>query len=180
MLARLARQVLVVSAAGLAVGAGLNAASSHGVSLLAPVYPASASATVCNDPAAAPERREHPRMPLDEALAACEACTAGFVDARGAAAFAHGHITGAFHLPPEGFEGRKVLDELRGFDTLVVYDDQANCELAQGVADRLVAAGFRDVRVLDGNWTAWEAVRGPSQAGACEACEHRSALRRPE
>lgn len=108
---------------------------------------------------------------LEEALASCDACNAGFVDARGAVAFAHGHVPGAIHLPPTGCGDTESLAPLRAFDTVIVYDDDAQLRLARGVADRLVTAGFDNVRVLEGSWAAWEAARGPAQAGACETCE---------
>lgn len=168
------RRFLVTCLVGGAVGLAVNAASPHPVRLSESVHPASASAAAtCTMPAAPVV---HPLMPLEQALAACAACSAGFVDARGAADFEAGHIPGAVHLPPENDEkGDEALAPLRAFDTIVVYDADAGCELAQGVADRLVAKGFRDVRLLEGSWTAWEAARGPAQAGACESCGHRSA-----
>lgn len=167
MLARLVAQSLAICVVGALIGLALNASSAHGVSLATPVYPAAASATVCTDPAGAPPPREHPFIPLEEAMA-CQDCNAGFVDARGRVAFAYGHVPGAFHLPPE--EVDRALEPLRAFDLLIVYDDDARCALAQGVADRLVAAGFKDVRLLEGSWTAWEAARGPAQTGACATC----------
>lgn len=182
MTARFVKQTLLLGVIGSAVGFALNATSSHGVSLTTPVYPTSASATVCADPEGTlPPPREHTMIALEEALTACDACTAGFVDARGAAAFAHGHVPGAIHLPPGGCGDAEtdVLAPLRAFDTLIVYDDDARLRLARGVADRLVAAGFDNVRVLEGSWAAWESARGPAQAGACQACEHTSSTRSP-
>lgn len=173
MLARLVAQTLALCVVGALIGVALNASSARGVSLSTPVYPASASATVCTDPAGAPPPRAHPFISIEEALASCDDCNAGFVDARGRVAFAQGHVPGAFHLPPE--EVDRTLEPLRAFDTLIVYDDDARCALAQGVADRLVAAGFEDVRLLEGSWTAWEAARGPAQAGACQACAAKGA-----
>src|SRR4051812_18443358 len=100
-LARLLRQTAAIVVAGACVGVLLNLTSPrpapHGVA----VHPASASATaVCSAPEAA-----HPKyrtMSQSEAIQACVACTVAFVDARGGAAFAQGHIPGALHLPPEG------------------------------------------------------------------------------
>ena len=110
-------------------------------------------------------------MPLAEAVSACAQCTVGFVDARGAAAFALGHIPGAVHLPPAGDPGEEgTLERLRQFQTLVVYDEGGSCGLARGVADRLEGLGFNDVRLLEG-WRDWEAAGGPAQSGACEACD---------
>lgn len=177
--ARFVQQTLILCAVGSAVGFAQNATSSHGVSLTTPVYPASAAATICAAPDDEAERREHPLISLKDALADCEACTAGFVDARGAVAFAHGHVPGAIHMPPTGCGDIDALEPLRAFDPIIVYDDDAQLRLARGVADRLVAAGFDNVRVLEGNWSAWEAARGPAQAGACENCGLPSTTRRP-
>ncbi len=169
---RLSSQLVAILASGAALGLGLNALSPHPAALGTPVYPAAEPGSgTCSVNAAVPTRPT-PAMPLREALAACASCTAAFVDARGTAAFAQGHIAGAVHLPrgnPD--ELRLAIDRLRSFETIVVYDDEAGCELAQPVVDLLVAAGFPDVRLLDGTWTDWQAAQGPAQAGSCEACD---------
>src|SRR5437016_2322445 len=98
-------QVLVLVAGGAAMGLGANALSPRPVPLGRPVFAASSSGTAeCTggdgeEPAAA-SRSPHPRISQADAVAACGACTASFVDARGAAAFAAGHVPGAIHLPP--------------------------------------------------------------------------------
>lgn len=181
---RLLIQTAVVIAVGALVGAGLNAASRHPVRLGQPVYAASASGTTqCGGgggPEAQPAPARYATIPLAEAVQACDACTMGFIDARGAAAYAVGHIPGAVHLPPAelaasvgnpGAPGRgpDPLAPLRKFKTLVIYDDDASCDLAPGVAERLRAQGF-EVRILDGGWGAWQAQGGPAQSGACRAC----------
>jgi 3-mercaptopyruvate sulfurtransferase SseA len=162
-------QALLIASVGAVLGLVLNAASGRPTVLNRPVYPAASSGvSACSS---LPQAHAHRFMPLAEAVTACAQCTVGFVDARGAAAFASGHIPGAVHLPPAGHpdEGR-TLERLRRFQTLVVYDEGGSCGLAQGVADRLDALGFKDVRLLKG-WRDWEAARGPAQSGACEACE---------
>ena len=174
-MALLVRQMALLVGFGLVAAAVLDFVSPHPLSLLEPVVPASASATAtCGGHEVAHLAPAPPRMmPLSDALAACASCTAAFVDARGAAAFEEGHIPGAFHLPPEGHpDAGAMLARLESYPTVVVYDADAKggCRLAQGVADRLVAAGCRDVRVLEGSWTAWEAAQGPAVAGACSAC----------
>ncbi len=140
----------------------------HPVSLREAVEPASASATASCHLEVAPAPR---MMPLDEALSAYASCAAAFVDARGDAAFEEGHIAGAFHLPAEGApDAAAVLAKLKRYRTVVVYDaDSKGCRLAQGVADRLVEGGCRDVRVLEGSWTAWDEAGGPAAAGRCSA-----------
>jgi 3-mercaptopyruvate sulfurtransferase SseA len=171
MALRLLRQLLTLAVLGGVVGFALNPFTPKPVPPGTPVHPASASAAAtCGEkPAAAPH--EHRMMAIDEALKACVGCTAAFVDARGDVAFAEGHIPGAVHLPPEGQEeAAAAIAKLRGYATVVVYDADAGCRLAAGVADRLLAQGFSDVRLLEGSWTAWDAARGPAQAGACEEC----------
>ncbi len=171
----LVRQLSLLVAGGLLVGLASNALSPRPVELGKPVLAASASATTgtCHAPVD-DHPRVHPKLPLSEALQACTACTAVFVDARGEAAFAEGHVTQALHLPPEGdAELSPVLARVRAAPMVIVYDDDAGgCRLAQGVADRLAAAGVKNIRILEGSWSAWQAAQGPAQAGACEVCGH--------
>ncbi|MSP61329.1 MAG: rhodanese-like domain-containing protein [Myxococcales bacterium] len=165
---------VVIVLAGSVLGLGLNVASRHPIPLGEAVYATSSSGTaVCTGPGGAAGGHEaHPLMAQGDAVAACTACSAGFVDARGAAAFASGHIPAAVHLPPHGHsDERLALETLRKFATVVVYDSGIGCRLADGVADRLRAEGFQDVRILDGSWRAWMATGGPAESGACMACE---------
>ena len=109
---------------------------------------------------------------MAEATRRCAACTAGFVDARTAAEFAQGHVTGAVHLPPSGHpDEATAVAALRAFPLVVVYDGGYACALAEDVARRLERAGLPDVRVLDGGWRGWLAAGGPGESGACSACE---------
>jgi rhodanese-related sulfurtransferase len=169
------RQLAALGVAGVAVGLAANALSPRPVDLTKPVLAASASATTgtCHAPVD-DHPRVHPKLPLAEALQACTACTAVFVDARGEAAFAQGHVTNALHLPPEGDgELTEVLAKVRAAPMVIVYDDDAGgCRLAQGVADRLAAEGVTNLRILEGSWSAWQAAQGPAQAGSCEVCAH--------
>lgn len=178
---RLTLQTAVVLVVGALVGVGLNAASHHPVVLEQPVYAASASGTAqCGVGDTHPAPARFSTIPLAEAVQGCDACTLGFIDARGAAAYAAGHIPGAVHLPPAELAASVAgagdtsgsadpLAPLRKFKTLVIYDDDASCDLAPGVAGRLRAQGF-EVRILEGGWGAWQAKGGPAESGACEDC----------
>lgn len=170
---RILLEVVLVLCAGSALGAGLNAVSRRPASLFRPVYPTSASGpALCSSPIGAEEAGSVGTMTQPEAVKACAACSAAFVDARGAAAYAHGHLPGAIHLPPVGHaEERSVIDPLRGFTMVVVYDEGAGCALARGVAARLLASGLPDVRLLEGGWDEWQADGSPAQSGACTECE---------
>lgn len=75
------------------------------------------------------------------------------VDPRGEAAYLKGHIPGAIHLPFQ-----KVSSEnkkLREYDVLIVYGDDYNDPLANGMSKRLIELGFKEVRTLRGGLRAW-------------------------
>ncbi len=113
---------------------------------------------------------------LEKAKALCDACTAGFVDARTATEFAAGHVTDAVHLPPAGHPGEAAaIAALRAFGRVVVYDGDYRCALADEVAARLRREGLPDVRVLEGAWPAWVAAGGSGESGFCPACHDEAA-----
>jgi rhodanese-related sulfurtransferase len=173
---RLVLQMALLGAAGAALGLGANALSPRPAHLGRPVFAAAESGGgACAMPsasAAAPViPLRSPRIGIDEAKGLCQACLAAFVDARGAADFAQGHVANAVHLPPAGHpDEARVIAELRTHPLVVVYDGDYACALADDVAGRLRRAGLTDVRVLEGAWTAWVAAGGPAAAGACGAC----------
>jgi len=169
---RTALEALALVATGAGLGLALNAGSPHPAPLLHPVYPTSASGSSTCTAADAVPAGSIGTMGQAEAVTACGACLAGFVDARGAAAYAHGHLPGAIHLPPVGHaDERAAIEPLRGFGVVVVYDEGAGCQLARGVAERLVGLGFPDVRVLEGGWAQWQADGSPAQSGVCLECQ---------
>ncbi len=172
----LLRQALLVVAAGVVAGLGANALSPRPAPLGAPVQPAAEAAAACvPEPSAA----RMPRVSATEAVGLCTACSAGFVDARGAGEYAAGHVSGAIHFPPEGHpDEAAALARLATFHTVVVYDGDQGCRVAEGVARHLAARGLRDVRVLEGAWAGYLAAGGPGASGACTACQHGPEARR--
>ncbi len=159
-----------LAAASLAAGLAANALSRHPADLKRPVYAAEGSACQLGPPAGEPI----PRISFNEAEKLCTACTAAFVDARSASDYAAGHVTNAIHLPPAGHpEEAAALASLAAYRTVVVYDGDAGCRLAESLARRLEARGYPDVRVLSGAWPAWVAAGGPGASGACSLCNHR-------
>jgi 3-mercaptopyruvate sulfurtransferase SseA len=171
------RQAMLVAIAGAATGLAGNALSPRPAPLGRPVHAAAeAGAGSCEvEPAGEPVLR----VGVEEAKALCAACAAAFVDARGARDFAAGHVTGAIHLPPVGHaEEAAALSSLLAHPTVVVYDGDASCRLAEGVARRIRGRGHGDVRVLTGSWSAWLAAGGPGTSGACAACAHAPEARR--
>jgi 3-mercaptopyruvate sulfurtransferase SseA len=113
-----------------------------------------------------------PRISVEEAAPLCVACTALFVDARSAAEYQAGHIAGAIHLAP-GEQVDPVLWRLGVYETVIVYDRDPSCALADQVGKTLRERGARDVRVLTGAWPAWMAAGAPGSTGPCAVCgEH--------
>src|SRR5512135_2429044 len=171
-------QMAFVAAAGTALGFAANAMSPHPAALGQPVLSAAESGGgACAMPAAAPGPVSAPapwraaRISVAEAKGMCDACLAGFVDARGSHEFAHGHIQNAIHLPPAGHpDEAAAIAQLKTFPLVVVYDGEYSCAVADDVAGRLRRAGLADVRVLEGAWPAWVSAKGPSAAGMCGVC----------
>lgn len=176
---RLLAQAAAVALAGTTVGLGANALSPRPAALRTPVHSAAErGGGMCADAGGAAAARA-PRISVAEAKALCDACTAGFVDARTATEYAAGHVTNAVHLPPAGHPGEPVaIAGLRAFSRVVVYDGDYSCALADEVAARLRREGLPDVRVLEGAWPAWVAGGGSGTSGFCPEChgtgeEHR-------
>jgi rhodanese-related sulfurtransferase len=171
-------QMAAVAAAGTALGFAANAMSPHPAALRQPVLSAAeAGGGACamppsaQAPVSAPAPWRAARISVAEAKGMCDACLAGFVDARGAHEFAHGHIQNAVHLPPAGHpDEAAVVAQLRTFPLVVVYDGEYTCAVADDVAGRLRRAGLKDVRVLEGAWPAWVSGQGPSASGICGVC----------
>jgi 3-mercaptopyruvate sulfurtransferase SseA len=168
---RLLLQTVALCAAGAALGLGANALSPRGAPLGTPVRPeAEASPGACAvDPAAASAFAPVPRIGVEQAQPLCAACSAAFVDARAEDEFTRGHISGAIHLPPGDVPPQK-LEHVKRFQTVVVYDGDPSCAMAEAVAMGLREMGVKDVRVLTGAWPEWLASGGPGESGPCPLC----------
>ena len=168
---RLLVHAAAVALASAAVGAGANALSPRPAALATAVHSAAQRAGGMCAEAGAPAASRAPRISVAEAKALCDACTAGFVDARTATEFGAGHVTDAVHLPPAGHpDEAAAIAGLRAFGRIVVYDGDYRCALADEVAARLRREGLPDVRVLEGAWPAWVAAGGAGASGSCPAC----------
>jgi len=163
-------RALLLSAVGLATGLAANALSPRPAPLSEPVRSAAEEAGACR----IPERTSLvPRISVEEAAPLCVACSAGFVDARSAAEYGAGHVSGAVHLAP-GDVPLAALLELERFRTVVVYDGDPFSGRAEEVATTLRRRGIMDVRILAGAWPAWLAAGAPGESGACASCALRS------
>jgi 3-mercaptopyruvate sulfurtransferase SseA len=110
-----------------------------------------------------------PRISVEQAQPLCVACTAAFVDARTEEEFLVGHVSGAIHLPP-GDVPPAALERLKLLPTVVVYDGDPSCAMAEAVALGLKELGLKDVRVLTGAWPEWSAKSAPATSGPCPSC----------
>jgi rhodanese-related sulfurtransferase len=168
---RILGEAAAILVAGGLVGLGANAASPRPAPLGAPVHAlAETGEGACSVPGGRAEAPA-PRIRVEEAKGLCDACRAGFVDARGATEYAAGHVTNAIHLPPASHPAaRDAIAALRAFPLVVVYDGDYSCAVADEVAARLRREGLPDVRVLEGAWPAWVAAGGSGESGFCPEC----------
>jgi rhodanese-related sulfurtransferase len=170
---RILLQALLLAAAGAGMGLALNPLTPRPARLSAPVRSAAEATAACLLPGAGPVA---PRIAVGEAAPLCIACTAGFVDARSAAEYAAGHVSGAIHLAP-GEPPLAALLYLERFRTVVVYDGDPFGAQAEAVAGLLRSRGMADVRVLSGSWPAWLAAGAPGESGPCDSCAAASSRR---
>lgn len=85
------------------------------------------------------------------------------VDLRPQAEYDKGHIAGALHLPLSQFNpDSKALSKARELPIVLVCQRGAT---AGPAADRLVAAGFSRIHVLDGGIVAWQQAELPLGRG---------------
>ncbi len=51
---------------------------------------------------------------------------------------------------------------------VILYDEHGNGDLTKQVAEKLTANGFKDVRTLQGGFSAWEKAQAPTQEPSLE------------
>ncbi|MEK7764855.1 MAG: rhodanese-like domain-containing protein [bacterium] len=92
----------------------------------------------------------------DDAKRLHDAGVALFVDARKPKIFAAAHLPGAVNLDAEDMKAEvaRLAPRLKAARTIVTYCP-AKCMVSALVAQRLMAAGYKNVRVLQGGWDAW-------------------------
>jgi rhodanese-related sulfurtransferase len=91
--------------------------------------------------------------------------TAVFIDARRASFFGEGRVPRALNVPAS--ETSKTLPAeilaLARERTLVVYCEGGDCQSSLLMAKRLHGEGFKDIRVMTGGWSAWQAAGLPEE-----------------
>jgi len=88
-----------------------------------------------------------------------------WVDPRPEAEYAAGHIPGAINLPFAlvASDHKRVLE---GYGTIVVYGEDYNDAIAEGMSKRLMELGHGDVLTLRGGLRAWKAAGYEVETGA--------------
>jgi 3-mercaptopyruvate sulfurtransferase SseA len=51
---------------------------------------------------------------------------------------------------------------------VILYDEHGDSDLTKQIAEKLTASGFKDVRTLQGGFSAWEKADGPTQEPSIE------------
>lgn len=178
MTALLGRAALLLLAGGM-LGAVINRARPDGIGLTA--ASGATSANSCTPPAGSaalpPDVPPVQVMPPAEAVTLCGDPRTLLADVRHADQFAHGHVSGAIHLPcaASGTAAAAAVDLLAGRTTLIVYGN--GTDDAKVVAEELRARSARggrpDVRVLvlAGGFPAWDQAGLACSSGPCPDCQ---------
>jgi rhodanese-related sulfurtransferase len=163
-----------------ALGVSLGLAAVRGLPSLAASDATSAEPGACRPPAQPDSDSPVRFIDQDQARTWVGFPGVVFVDCRPRAEFEAGHVSGAVHIDPTAGganDGDRALphasrDLLSRADTVITYcDARAQCERSLLLAERLRAAGLRDVRVLEDGMPAWLAQGYPAESGICAQCE---------
>lgn len=79
------------------------------------------------------------------------------LDLRTQDAFLAGHLPGARWTDLPELADRDMQERLKSYSTVIIYGEHENAARAVAGAKRLVEAGLKDVRVLDGGYQDWRA-----------------------
>jgi rhodanese-related sulfurtransferase len=88
-----------------------------------------------------------------------------FVDARHAEEYESGHVQDAFQLSTEDFNGSEVLNYLDRDSPLVVYCSGGACDASKNLVKLLQQAGFKQARIMEDGYPAWEKAGYPTAKG---------------
>lgn len=108
-----------------------------------------------------------PAVSLAQAKEAFTSDAALFVDARDPDFFEMGHIPGAVNLPVRNFDQvfPRVKQLLLTAPRLIIYCENANCEMSVELTDKLLLAGIAHVEIFPGGIEEWQAEGQPMEAG---------------
>ena len=156
---------------GAAVGLLVNVAHPRAVRIGSFSAPTSCVAPEAHEGSAAQPPVEI--LSLGQVANLCGDPRALVADARNAARFAEGHVTGAIHLSCASSRGAAsaALDQLAGKETLVVYGD--GTADAVPVAEEMRRRGDRPglrVAVMGGGFAAWSQAGLACSSGPCADC----------
>lgn len=120
----------------------------------------------------APERaaESYPAYTLDQFREKLGEAGVVAVDARGAEAYALGHIPGAVSVPAftEGDEiDRRLAPRMKagGETLLIIYCEGAWCRMGELLERKLIERGYRRVAAFPPGWEAWESKGLPEEKG---------------
>lgn len=118
-------------------------------------------------PAAAPTASQLPQPVLLAEVRELVATGALPVDARDGAQYADGHLPGAVSLPLTEVDAQlaNFRQQVAAERTLIVYCNGYGCPDSFDLGLRLIAAGYRDVRVHEGGFPEWRDAGLPVATG---------------
>ena len=154
---KIVRQVLVIGALGVLLGAALN-------------YPLVKRFVRGEFRETFFFQADYPGVVLITIQEAEDLWAAGetvFFDARGAGLYGEGHMPRARNLPEAESQQRFPADvlELPREKAIVVYCEGGDCQSSLLLAKRLHDEGFKDIRVMTGGWEEWKKAGLPEDRG---------------
>jgi|Deesub1362B_J571_1020462.scaffolds.fasta_scaffold00263_26 rhodanese-related sulfurtransferase len=105
---------------------------------------------------------------LDEAADLLANQRAIFIDSRSPAIYQAGHIPGALNLPYEHFEEYFQPELIPPHHPLVVYCEGGECRSSVALAQKLIAQGYPEVRVILEGWSGWQSAGLPVEVTSPE------------
>jgi len=175
MLAATGRAICLLGI-GFGLGFSINAFHPRGVHLRSYAAPVACTAAPGGSTAQAGAAALPPVevLSLAQVASLCGDPRVLVADARSAAAFAEGHVTGAIHLPcaSSRLTANAALDALAGKETLVVYGEGTADALpvAEEMRRRADRPGGVRVAVLAGGFSAWSRAGQACSSGPCADC----------
>lgn len=88
-----------------------------------------------------------------------------FIDARHEEEYEKGHVTNAFLLSTETFNGSDVLNYLDRDKPMVVYCSGGACDASKNLVILLQQAGFKQARIMEDGYPGWQQAGYPTATG---------------
>jgi rhodanese-related sulfurtransferase len=148
MLKRAAYRAVCILIVSISLALVINSIRPHGIDLF---KDPSAPSTVTL-------ARGFSKLSLEEAAARHSEKQVLFIDSRSPEDFAVGHIQGAINQPDKTFDSwaDEFIAQIPADRTLITYCNNADCQLAENLAEKLSLIGYENVFYMPAGWDEWK------------------------